>query len=131
MIHGTVDFNCYDENECEWTMATPIPAIANLLKTSSSLKRVSLVLFCWLSGSTKIFPSSANWTPLVRLFTESSVSSWILHIRSIEKLDGILTSLTNCAELMKLVDKGALVITNKSLVAVKRVRELVRELEVM
>jgi len=33
--------------------------------------------------------------------------------------------------LMKLVDKGALVITNKSLVAVKRVRELVRELEVM
>jgi len=112
-------------------MATPIPAIANLLKTSSSLKRVSLVLFCWLSGSTKIFPSSANWTPLVRLFTESSVSSWILHIRSIEKLDGILTSLTNCAELMKLVDKGALVITNKSLVAVKRVRELVRELEVM
>ena len=42
--------------------------IMSLLKTSSSLKRVSLVLFCSVIGDFRKFPIGlVNWAPLVRL----------------------------------------------------------------
>ena len=92
-------------------MRTSIPMVANLIKTSSSLKRVSLGLLCYI-----FYPSisPAIWAPLVRLITESSVSSFRLHITGTsEGLDAVelLTSLADCADLMEFVDKGVLVIT--------------------
>ena len=110
-VHGLVDFDCLAN---EWTMTTSIPAIANFIKTSSSLKCVSLVLRCLFIANFRKFPIGLfNWGPLVRLLTESSVPSFTLHIDTWYEIPctAILTSLAKCAELTKLVDKGVLVIT--------------------
>ena len=113
-IYGTVHIKCLLANE--WTMTTSIPAITNVLKTSPSLKRVSLSLFFIITNFQNFPIGLANWAPLVRLFSESSVSSFNLHIKTFggvnrSECTTILTSLANCADLMKLVDKGVLVIT--------------------
>ena len=107
-IRGIVYLYCTHLNE--WIVSTSIPAISNLLKTSSSLKCLSLV---YIVNSTNSPLSSASWLPLVRLFTESSISSFRLHIKTGKGVDVVklLTSFADCAELMKLVDKGVLVIT--------------------
>ena len=111
-IHGTV---CFDRSIAnEWTMTTPLPGIADLFKTSSSLKRISLVLFCFFIADSRQFPIGlANWAPLVQYLTKSSVSLFTLHIDTLggNTCTAILTSLANCAELMKFVVKGVLVIT--------------------
>jgi len=86
-----------------WTMRTSIPAIAKLLKTSSSLKRVLLVLLCPIANP-QIHPSVRPG----RLLSAS------LPNPPFHRSDFISnpTKSSNCADLMKLVDKGLrLVIT--------------------
>src|SRR6266540_1932128 len=107
-VRGLVFFHLFGSEQ--W-MSISIPAITNLLKTSS-LKCVSLVLLCY-TYSTIFLVGLATWTPLVRFFAESSNG---LHIKTTEVLHGveeigltaILTSLAACVEL---VDMGVLVIT--------------------
>ena len=94
-------------------MSTPLPAIANLLKTSSSLKHTSLVLPCYFNNFQKLPIDLATWVPLIHLLTETSASSIKLRINIWDEIvrPRVLTSLAKCADLMVLVDKGVLVIT--------------------
>ena len=71
---------------------------------------VLLILFCFIADAQNSLFSSADWAPLVRLFTESSVSSFRLHIKSSVESNEI-DILTSLAELIKLVHEGMLVNT--------------------
>ena len=94
-------------------MTTPLPGITNLVKTSSSLKHTSLILFCFFPDFQDPPFSLATWVPLIRLLTESPFSSIELHIETWDEIirTGALTSLAKCVDLMNLVDQGVLVIT--------------------
>ena len=67
---------------------------------------VSLILFCFIADAQNSLLSSADWAPLVRLLTESSVSSFRLHIKS-----SVESNEVDILELIKLVHEGMLVNT--------------------